>query len=118
MSNRKNREIKFRAWNGKQMLDWEWIKTMRYISHIIIDNSRDYQLMQYTELKDKNGKEIYDSDILTTNSNVSGIVKFNRSSWEFQYGSSNSEYLSFRHYKSNDFEIIGNIYENPNLCKM
>lgn len=53
-----SREIKFRAWDGKKMFDPIFINTKTCTE---IDGNF---LMQYTGLKDKNGVEIYEGDIL------------------------------------------------------
>lgn len=60
------REIKFRAWDGERMRPvtlWgfseEFVMTPRGSSGI-----EDYKIMQYTGLNDKNGKEIYEGDIV------------------------------------------------------
>lgn len=64
------REIKFRAWAKGEfdesiMLDWE---TFRHsIAEWIGNEERGCVLMQYTGLEDKNGKEIYEGDIVRLN---------------------------------------------------
>lgn len=71
------REIKFRAWNGKYMVEPEygdWVSfdgvpytepDKRYDTpHIEIEKAKGYILMQFTGLLDKNGKEIYEGDIV------------------------------------------------------
>ena len=77
------------------------------------------ELMQYIGLKDKNGKEIYEGDILKIETDIIGEVVFkdgcfvnNSSGWGLH------TYLSMpTPYKIPEIEIIGNIYENPELLK-
>lgn len=72
-------------------------------------NGKDCVLMQFTGLKDKNGKEIYESDILTNGTNK-GQVGWIRDCWNIE-GSYNMMNLGVWE----DYEIIGNIWENEEL---
>ncbi len=83
----------------------------------IRDISKRFILMQYTGLKDKNGKEIYEGDIMATPNGHKGVVTYD----ECQYilASSKGEYENDMFYKvkNHGAEVIGNIYENPELLK-
>jgi hypothetical protein len=103
------REIKFRAWNkkNKQMVDSDCF------DYFWIMNPRPelFEIMQFTGVKDKNGKEIYEGDIIEQTfygddaSKMILVVEDIRQLDNIRCGSS----------KEN--EIIGNIYENPELIK-
>ena len=107
------REIKFRAWDKKY-------KKM-YLGDIraaLAYPDEDVEIMQYTGLKDKNGKEIYGGDILgqychLLNGTEFGKVVYLQEDARFLfdvggvYGAINVE----------ECKIIGNIYENPELME-
>ena len=76
--------------------------------------------LQYTGLKDKNGKEIYEEDIMQflkgdRYGKDLGIVKYDLSQTAFIIDVDWANKKLGRIY--NSFEVIGNIYENPNLLK-
>ena len=73
----------------------------------VLDEECD--VLQFTGLKDKNGKEIYEGDILSDEGWNNVVIK-----WEdAQSFSLSEEYGQYAY----DFTIIGNIYENPNLLQ-
>jgi len=126
------RKIKFRMWDGREMLYkladqwvfWEDGNTLTPIQDNLI-------LMQYTGMKDKNGKELFESDIVlnhwTCTYKKCGIppiysVIFRKGSfcYKLEVGNRAYKYVSNQYYpveltKSNNWEIIGNIYEDSHL---
>ena len=108
------REIKFRAWDGEKMLSPDYIdrKGVAYWRENSIPE-RSEKIMQYTGLKDKNGAEIYEGDVIiktaTENSYVSApfVVQWLEKQAGFNVAKGDHHY----------YEIIGNIYENPELLK-
>lgn len=128
------RKLKFRAWlkEERKMVNVETL--FIGINRLCFGNSktedlffRDFEeveLMQYTGLKDKNGKEIYEGDIIKYKSPYDrrlkhiSPVKFLETEASFgikdRYGNKIPLYtISANNY----FEVIGNIYENKNLLE-
>lgn len=118
------RELKFRAWDksvehlyevqtlidggdaiGRYVLNGE----MRYI-HLCAD---EIIVEQYTGLKDKNGKEIYEGDVLESTWNGDkAVVVWNNVEGEWEH------YADFNTYsKYGGSVVIGNIHENPELLE-
>ena len=112
------REIKFRAWYHGSMLPWEWLDTSLNCVWTAI-NAQQYDnpepvLMQYTGLKDKNGKEIYEGDIvISDNKGTRDEIVF--STGCFCLKSAMMYYEAS--YWGDEIEVIGNIYENPELLE-
>jgi uncharacterized phage protein (TIGR01671 family) len=123
------REIKFRAWNKEHgemcysMKTTLFEKREFYPFGIEVGFSHypqeGWELMQYTGLKDKNGKEIYEGDIVRDSTmTYLGIIAWNTGDCSFDVKSTKTG----MHYgigisRQNDLEIVGNIYENPELLE-
>ena len=127
------REIKFRVWL-KEDKKMENVETLFIgINRLCFGNSktedlffRDFEeveLMQYTGLKDKNGKEIYEGDIVLikldeTSTWHKTVVGFKKGAFIADLIDKEDYVYIFHHgFTGDDFEIIGNVYENKNLLE-
>lgn len=126
------REIKFRAWfelenkmvnpenlalsyDGEDCHDFAFDKEFPD-GKSNIPGTLCFKLMQYTGLKDKNGKEIYEGDVLKDGDIITEVV-FRDFSWQEKLISSphnhRSNYFPFDNEIRTVATIIGNIYETP-----
>ena len=115
-----NREIKFRAWH-KFLKLWIASGSISLNGKYSEANSDEIVLMQYTGLKDKNGKEIYEGDILKReNDRYYYSVHYGTLAFGLSQHREDGIFASSWEYSHNEnekAEIVGNIYDNPNLIK-
>ena len=77
---------------------------------------KDMEIMEFTNLKDRNHKEIFHSDIVKYEDGVIGIVGIFPGIWVAKLcGKKGSDFNFYE--TSEEVEVIGNIYENPELLK-
>ena len=137
-----NREIKFRIWD-KELEEMNYIDlcdlaegddywydgetSVWEVMNDATSEQKRYVIQQYTSLKDKNGKEIYEGDIVDIHQTVNGYNQFviEYSDYKFSsryYNQNKKEIRSFYNYDLDEFfeinelekelEVIGNIYES------
>ena len=124
------REIKFRAWdkinkevvNMKELLSPIAIEDLSYLDYILQkDKIADaYTLMQFTGLLDKNGKEIWEGDIVKYSGYYFGDNWVKEQIEPVVWDEKEASYpycLVMTGYQDGPVwcEVIGNIYENPDL---
>lgn len=112
---------KFRAWDKET-------KTMNGMAEIYRNRNQEIELhprdenivlMQSTGLKDKNGKEIFEGDILTSqNYPVKGVVEFRTDLGLWVHYLKGYNYFEYLGNVAGSKEIIGNIYENSELLEV
>lgn len=108
------REIKFRAWYQGKMHHLGDIYGAYFIDGAYLEhsghNGDEPVFMQYTGIRDKSGAEIYEGDILKSEENEVCAVEWSRGRVSFEL----NPRLSWSWV---GYEVIGNVYENPELLK-
>ena len=126
-----NRQIKFRAWHMPFRPKGPMQEMVHGRASSILAFAKmspdEYIVEQYTGLKDKNGKEIYEGDILAWHSNIYrkqdwiGLVKYRGAGFVVQESSrsfSTPDWLETACNKdANIIEVVGDIHENPELVE-
>lgn len=130
-----SREIRFRAWGhttgamfdgrGLQWNGSEFISGVYDFTETEIVDEYEITVMQFTGLKDRDGKDIYEGDIVSWNqwakgSESSGKRKLTKSvvEWSERRGAWVLEKDSLWNMSIySNVEVIGNVYENPNLLE-
>ncbi|MBG9786559.1 YopX family protein [Brevibacillus laterosporus] len=132
------REIKFRAWDKKRkemfpVHELKFEKISQLLETVIGYDDHDsdgwtrhgghgnryangvrFEMMQYTGLKDCNGKEIYEGDVLKTNEGIAKVV-FEMGQLMAFYQTMSDQWKPY-HFVVNYYgKVIGNIYEHPHL---
>ena len=126
------REIKFRAWlkEKKEMIDNArpdfFCKQLNYLrgnsaggQDVLGVSTEDIELMQYTGLKDKNNKEIYEGDVLSNGNDEKPYkVIFENGSFRAEFEGDFEEHsFDLIDVVAQGCELVGNIYESPELIK-
>lgn len=134
-----NRQIKFKVWDviGKRMIPFEEVMStgvdistpdgrnyqMPLFSVAFVDGEHKVIALQYVGIKDKNGKEIYENDIIRLIDGSIGIVKYDEQLAAYifvgklksQRENIDWESTSLSYTRPRESEIIGNTFETPNL---
>lgn len=130
------REIKFRAWDKKRKLSRE----VASLELPVQSESENIVLMQYTGMRDRSGKDIYEGDILALGNEAlkyyqNWVVEYNEAEGKFEASNQISSvrdftfsdkdgitdsylYVHVTDEKVYQVEVIGNIYEDPELLNV
>ena len=123
------KELKIKAWLKKEKkmvsvigIDFKY-EYIRYTEDDNLFNEnyktaefKNIELLQFTGLKDNGGQELYEADVIKFNDGIDdiyGLISYDDEDGTYRVSYENiTEHLSER---EGDFEIVGNIFENPDL---
>ena len=123
------KELKIKAWLKKEKkmvsiigIDFNY-EYIRYTEDDNLFNEnyktaefKNIELLQFTGLKDNGGQELYEADVIKFNDGIDdiyGLISYDDEDGTYRVSYENiTEHLSDR---EGDFEIVGNIFENPDL---
>lgn len=123
------KEFKMKAWLKKEKkmvaiigIDFNY-EYIRYTEDDNLFNSdyktaefKDIELLQFSGVKDNGGQELYEADVIKFNDGIDdiyGLISYDDEDGTYRVSYENiTEHLSDR---EGDFEIVGNIFENPDL---
>ena len=123
------KEFKMKAWLKKEKkmvaiigIDFNY-EYIRYTEDDNLFNEnyktaefKNIELLQFTGLKDNGGQELYEADVIKFNDGIDdiyGLISYDDEDGTYRVSYENiTEHLSER---EGDFEIVGNIFENPQL---
>ncbi len=112
------REIKFRVWDKEDknmsipfdIFDFSQDESgFKWFGNTNVDDKENIVILQFTGLKDKNGKEIFEGDIVKRGSTEIKVVEW--------IGGNNKDFNGVDICGVFGLEVIGNIYENPELLE-
>jgi uncharacterized phage protein (TIGR01671 family) len=115
-----NREIKFRAYADNRMWTWGEIRS-EFNTWLYSEKP----IMQYIGIKDRNGKEVYEGDILKVGENLMAEIVYIDENCDDYGDEINSAFhakikghdkiIPLDGYLKKNCEVIGNVFENPEL---
>jgi uncharacterized phage protein (TIGR01671 family) len=118
-----SREIKFRAWN-RIVRRWQIFTLPEIEAQAGPIQWQNLDIMQFTGLTDKNGKEIYEGDVLrgfTRNDEIEYVLPLRfhpQRGYHVENEATVDDQIIYDNFVDlTETEIVGNIYENPELLK-
>ena len=115
-----SREIKFRAWDktAKEFIEQKGDLGFMLSGEVVgwLANKGEYEITQFTGLKDKNGKEIWEADLVKNTNGDIAEVKFERGAFVADWGRAMlNKVLYFWADTTFAVEVVGNAFEDPEL---